>query len=602
MPKSKRGSKAKSASSAKAKSLSPEEREALQEQQAIAEREEAANRAAFATKFLKEKLEQEEQNTRINLQKLNAQWRTIMRHAKATELRKEIEILSQSFERVLDRKESVMQSCLRDLSEAESQEQMAARAHVQTMDRLIGFQEEVLAQMHSDFQEELEGLRAEFMQERELILEQHEREMADIKDIIYALEILYEDRNEDAETEYSSRRDEMRTRNLDAKTTLKAHLEGNVKELWDTFQQALTQYENSTADKRTEFERLRTKDRTSAATIEAQMRKLQQLQERMAACKQRLQANARDTDGRNSELQREKEAVSKQVQQLKTRMQRAREQDRRALVKITSEARECEDKLKGKLERAKRVLSLGEVCRKLETEEEKVLPFYRETVTEEDVDDLQAEAEAGTEEAMVAAEQAGDAVEAFKAEVEEAAAAKAAEQGEAAAAAEGDQFLEDEDAEGSAGAAAAEPLSETRATVKALSESKRRGPPLAQLPGPTDLHAVAYDQHNRRVDTYDAMDNFWKRYNKVLLDKLAVDRERQMLEAENLELRAILKQYLDGLSVNEEVLSQDNTLLIVNSRTNAPLNVPVGDGRVNTNGRPTVVDAAQALKNTMRAR
>jgi hypothetical protein len=31
-------------------------------------------------------------------------------------------------------------------------------------------------------------------------------------------------------------------------------------------------------------------------------------------------------------------------------------------------------------------------------------------------------------------------------------------------------------------------------------------------------------------------------------------------------------------------------------------NVPVGDGRVNTNGRPTVVEAAQALKNTMRAR
>jgi hypothetical protein len=43
--------------------------------------------------------------------------------AKATELRKEIEILSQSFDRVLDRKESVMQSCLRDLSEAEAQVQ-----------------------------------------------------------------------------------------------------------------------------------------------------------------------------------------------------------------------------------------------------------------------------------------------------------------------------------------------------------------------------------------------------------------------------------------------------------------------------------------------
>lgn len=92
-------------------------------------------------------------------------------------------------------------------------------------------------QMHGEFQQELENLRAEFMRERELILEQHKREMADIKDIIYALEILYSDRNEDAETDFSSRRDEMRTRSLDAKTTLKAHLEGNVKELWDTFQQ-----------------------------------------------------------------------------------------------------------------------------------------------------------------------------------------------------------------------------------------------------------------------------------------------------------------------------------------------------------------------------
>jgi hypothetical protein len=229
---------------------------------------------------------------------------------------------------------------------------------------------------------------------------------------------------------------------------------------------------------------------------------------------------------------------------------------------------------------------LGEVCRKLETEEEKVLPFYKETVTENEVNDLQgrhggrdalargdtslasacaapsvsqrrlthiristcpsyslAEAEARTEEAMIAAEQAGDAVEAFKAEVE--AAAAVAEEEEAREFEDGDEFLEPEDMAGAA-AEGAMPLSETRAAVRALSESKRRGPPLAQLPGPTDLHAVAYDQHNRRVDTYDAMDNFWKRYNKVLLDKLAVDRERQMLEAENLELRAILKQYLDG--------------------------------------------------------
>jgi hypothetical protein len=59
----------------------------------------------------------------------------------------------------------------------------------------------------------------------------------------------------------------------------------------------------------------------------------------------------------------------------------------------------------------------------------------------------------------------------------------------------------------------------------------------------------------------------------VLLDKLAIERERSLLNEENAELRSILKQYLDGISVNQEVLAQNNTLLIVNGRTNAPMQV-----------------------------
>lgn len=49
--------------------------------------------------------------------------------------------------------------------------------------------------------------------------------------------MLMEDNDADDENEFASRRDEMRTKNLDAKTTLKATLESQVKELWDAFQQ-----------------------------------------------------------------------------------------------------------------------------------------------------------------------------------------------------------------------------------------------------------------------------------------------------------------------------------------------------------------------------
>lgn len=45
---------------------------------------------------------------------------------------------------------------------------------------------------------------------------------------------------------------------------------------------------------------------------------------------------------------------------------------------------------------------------------------------------------------------------------------------------------------------------------------------------------------------YSSLQTFWKRYNKVLLDKLSLDREKQILEEENSKLKILLKQYLDG--------------------------------------------------------
>lgn len=58
--------------------------------------------------------------------------------AKSQELKKDIEILSQTFERVIDRKEAIIKSLVKDIEEAEEQYQMALRSHLQNIDRLIG--------------------------------------------------------------------------------------------------------------------------------------------------------------------------------------------------------------------------------------------------------------------------------------------------------------------------------------------------------------------------------------------------------------------------------------------------------------------------------
>jgi len=96
------------------------------------------------------------------------------------------------------------------------------------------------------------------------------------------------------------------------------------------------------------------------------------------------------------------------------------------------------------------------------------------------------------------------------------------------------------------------------------------------------------------------LENFWKRYNKVLLDKLALNQENGNLLQENQQLRSVLKQYLDGISVSDEIMSQTNPLFIINNKTNVKVGVPVVDGRVQgRTHQKTVVEAAHIVNNTI---
>ena len=64
------------------------------------------------------------------------------------------------------------------------------------------------------------------------------------------------------------------------------------------------------------------------------------------------------------------------------------------------------------------------------------------------------------------------------------------------------------------------------------------------------------------------LNNFYKRYNKVLLDKLSIQKQKESLQNDNVLLKSLLKQYLDGISLNDDVLKNNNPLFVVNNKIN----------------------------------
>ena len=163
--------------------------------------------------------------------------------------------------------------------------------------------------------------------------------------------------------------------------------------------------------------------------------------------------------------------IVKHYHDLKRKMIQFREDEERRLGNLTLNSKMCMDKLKEYQKLGEKILKTAELCRKLETEKEKVLPFY--TSNPDTVD-----------------EQPEIAVE--------------------------------------------------------LIEGIKKG----------------------KYNEFQLLDQFYKRFNKVLLDKLAIEKQKATLEKENMFFKSLLKQYLDGVSVNDDVMNANNPLLVVNNKVN----------------------------------
>lgn len=477
------------------------------QQKMMAEEEQNKKKQDMLMQFLKDKLAKEEQSSNINLHKLNVQWRAVLREVKVKELRKDIEILSQTFERVVDCKNNVTKSLIKDVEEADEQYTHALRSHLQHIDQLLELQRERLDLLQQEYQQELDTVMQEFDTERKMIMEQENKEMQYLQNVILAMEQNTLENESEAKQEFQSMRDEIKNKSLEEKHTLRMVLENTIEDLWKQVQQAQKNYQNATEDHKIAFASLKAKDEKSAEEIAYQMKKLQKIQESINTLRNKISAHTRDNEEQNRQLREDKEVVHKQFLKLKQQMNQARAAEYSRLTTLTVQSNAALKELQRVIDKGEQILRLAEMCRKLETEEEKVLPFYPSSLSD----------------------------------------------------------AEKEEAE------------------KAIMEK------------PSEQLALL-------MQNYTALDQFWKRYNKVLLEHWALEREKTVLSQDNQKLRILLKQYLDGISVSDEVLSQQNPLLILNNRSSLQQKVlpqvPVTDKRVQ---RPVhnIIEAAHVVNRTL---
>jgi hypothetical protein len=305
--------------------------------------------------------------------------------------------------------------------------------------------------------------------------------------------------------------------------------------------------------------------------------------------------------GRNESLAREKVEQAGHVAALKARLDAFRAQSDGRLQKLSVAVRSARSTMDSNVALASRILQAAERCRQLEGEGDKVWPQPI------------ADVAAGTDEGAViagpgASTRAGAALAAAATAASGAGdAVVSAVSGRAMAPAPGllhlqaatttitsgalvpsvltaarHGYVPRADADGgmverakSAGVALASTLTGAAGGAGGLGEGALSAA-MAALDDVAyaDVKAAAEVESKLMRDTVesgelDALDLFWRRYNKALMEQLVLERRRGALAAENAQLKEMLSQCLEGAGISDSALARadGNPLFVVNGRT-----------------------------------
>ncbi|XP_062486590.1 dynein regulatory complex subunit 2 [Pezoporus occidentalis] len=459
--------------------VSADDKLLLLQSQALAEEEAAKRKGEMLTRFLKHKLAQEEQSSALSLHKLHEQWRAVLREAKASELRRDVHVLSRAFARVMDCKDGVIEALAADLEEAEEQHGRALRSHLLNVDRLLQLQRCRLACLEDGYRAHLQAMQAAFEEERRTIVEQHERERCYLQDVALGTEQNQAKNDLDITLKFQSSLDDIKNESLQEKQYTHLQIGAKLEELWKQVQSTLQGYAEDTEQQRVAFEVLKQKDEKSSREVEMQTKKLQKLQGSITAIRSRLVALIQESEEQNRRMREEKEKVLGQLRELRTEMNQMGTDAHDSLLRLTLQSGAALKALARVTEKAQHILRLAEMCRRMETEEEKVLPFYPSSLEEEEEEDAR-------------------------------------------------QVLQE-----------------------------------------TPVEALAW-----AVQDYAGLERFWQRFNKAKLEEQALEQQRAALSRRNRRLRDLLRRYLDGISIPQEVLSEPNPLLAVKHKSCIPRAVP----------------------------
>lgn len=366
--------------------LSKQQKKALKEAKQL-EKLKAEEEARRKLKI--QELQRELVNQAKNRLILEQSWRNMLLKVKLPVYRQDIEVMWHVFERALDKKDHLLRYTIKLVKIANDQFSRTISSFCVTVDTMI-----------NKFLNELDEISKENERQTNELLNRADYDVNKIKtdhdSAETHLQLLIYHGHTTADANAWSRRgddlvkqDEEENKYASVRESLRSDLENIYNNVWDGYKNVLRAYVVGTVDNLRGVRKLRKKENLMAAVIASQGKRIANNDNVLKVLRSDLQQYESGTKQIGFRERRERHRAA--CHKLKTRLVNGCAKDTRQLAVLVKATDDTIAWLSAAHEKGERMLKLAALCRRHETQKEKVLPFgcqLPQPPTELDIDNI----------------------------------------------------------------------------------------------------------------------------------------------------------------------------------------------------------------------
>lgn len=329
--------------------------------------------AELFKKLKTEELLREIRLQNVNKKKVDQKWREIMVKIKEPMFKKEIEVMWHVFERTYDKKDHLISYTMKLMDVADDQFQRTVASFCDTIDTMICRFLEDFEKLSQENDRRTAELLKKGENDAEKIMFDHDNAETHLQLMLYHGRITASNYAWTKRGENIVKEDEERSKFGSERDALRSFLENIYTTTWDQYKLVLKSYVTNVAENQKQVRILRRKENTMADIIASQAKKIANNDGLLKRLRNELQAY--ESGSKQAVFRDRRNRHRAACNRLKGALIDGNNGDAKTLDLLVQSSDEAKERLKQALKKAEKILRLSALCRRFETQKEKILPF-----------------------------------------------------------------------------------------------------------------------------------------------------------------------------------------------------------------------------------